>query len=106
MPLHPDSYDVAGVVCPKGVLSSTRVLHDLRNASAHFTSTVEPLFAELRQNIKAWVDDFNIHAVDENTVLDTIDRFLQIAEDHNLFVSAIESLFFDTEIKWCGRIIV
>lgn len=53
----PESYDACGTITPFGVFSSTRVLQGLMNAVAHFQSSVEPLFAELRKNLKAWIDD-------------------------------------------------
>lgn len=58
LPVHPDSYDACGIVAPHGTYSSKRTLPGLTNATAHFQSTVEPLFSELRANMKAWLDDF------------------------------------------------
>ena len=105
LPVDPDSYGACGVVTPIGVYSSTRVLHGLKNGSAHFQSHVEPLFSELRGSMKAWVDDFNLHEKTERNLLKSIERFLEICEQHNLFVSAKKSIFFARRIKWCGRII-
>eukprot|EP00171_Calliarthron_tuberculosum_P004595 IDg4595t1 len=84
IPLHPDSFGACGVVTPNGSYSSTRVLQGLTNAAAYFQSNIEPLFSELRENLKAWLDDFNLHARDENTLLSKFERFLEI---------------------WCGRIV-
>lgn len=105
LPLHPHSYEACGAICPNGVYYSTRVLHGLRNSAAHFQSSVEPSFAQLRSNIKAWIYDFNINAGMEEELLEVIERFIEIAVQHNLFISVKKSTFFATSIKWCGRII-
>ena len=66
LPLHPESYTTCGIVGPKGVVASKRVLPGMANASAYFQRTVEPLFYTLRASMKAWIDDFNLYAKDEN----------------------------------------
>ena len=103
--LHPDSYNTCGIVTPKSVLASKRVLPGLANATAYFQSSVEPLFSELRGNLKAWLDYFSAHALSENDLIAILERFFQICEENGLFLSAIKSVFFFKKIKWCGRII-
>ena len=105
LPLHPDSYGACGIVTPTGVVSSTRVLPGLTNAASHFQSTVEPLFAELRANLKAWIDDFNVHGRDEGHLLSLLERFFAICQESNLFLSATKCVFFTQSVRWCGRII-
>lgn len=105
LPLDPESYDACGVICPQGTYSSTRVLHGLTNAVSHFQSSVEPLFAELRPNVKGWIDDFNLHDETEDSLLDKVEKFLYICDKHDLILSAKKCVFFKKEIKWCGRII-
>ena len=105
IPLHPDSQGACGVVTPNGAYSSTRVLQGLTNAAAYFQSNIEPLFGELRDNLKAWLDDFNLHAPDEDTLLTKFARFLEICKERGLYLSAKKCVFFAPEIKWCGRIV-
>lgn len=105
LPLHPDSYDACGIVTPKGVVASKRVLQGLANATAHFQRTIEPLFASLREHVKAWLDDFIIHAENEEKLLEVLDTFCRICGQHGLFLSAKKSTFFTREIKWCGRVV-
>lgn len=102
LPVHPDSYDACRIVCPDGVYSSTRALPGLTNATCYFQSTVEPLFHELRANMKAWLDDFNLHAAREDHLLRLLDKFFTICAERNLFLSARKCQFFAREIKWCG----
>ena len=105
LPLHPDSYSLCGVVTPKGVVASKRVLPGLANATSYFQSTVEPLFSELRGNLKAWLDDFSIHAKTENSLLNHLETFFTICARKGLFLSARKCQLFRKELKWCGRII-
>ena len=105
LPLHKDSFTACGVITPKGVLASTRVLPGLANATRYFQSTVEPLFSELRDHMKAWLDDFNLHAADESTLLDKLSRFFEICGEKRLYLSARKCRLFCKELKWCGRII-
>eukprot|EP00171_Calliarthron_tuberculosum_P002686 IDg2686t1 len=105
LPLDPESWGKCGVVTPLGVAASTRVLPGLANAVSHFQSNVEPCFAELRDNMKAWLDDFSLHATEETTLLDKLERFLEICDTKNLFLSARKSVLFATVLRWCGRVI-
>ena len=103
--LHPDSYTACGIVGPRGVVVSKRVLPGLANATSYFQSTVEPLFQELRKNMKAWLDDFNLHAGSEDELHDLLEKFFQICGKYGLFLSAKKCVFFAKSLKWCGRII-
>lgn len=38
-------------------------------AKAYFQATVESFFSELRNNMKAWSDDFNLHVDKESELL-------------------------------------
>jgi len=88
LPLHPDSYTRCGVVTPRGVVISKRVLPGLANACAYFQSSVEPLFAELRSFFKAWIDDFSLHGKEEEELLDALETFLSICQQKRLWLSA------------------
>ena len=89
--LHPDSYQTCGIVGPKGVIVSKRVLPD---ATSYFQSTVEPLFQEMRNKMKTWLDEFNLHAGNEEKLVDLLERFFQICQKHCLFLSAKKPVIF------------
>ena len=94
LPLHPDSYETCGIVGPKWVIVSKRVLQGLAIAGSYFQSTVEPLFQEMRNNMKAWLDDLKLHAGNEEKLLDLLERFFQICHEHCLFLPGKKSIFF------------
>ncbi len=105
LPVHPDSYHACGIVTPRGVVVSKRVLPGLANATSYFQSTVEPLFRGLRENMKAWLDDFHLHAQSEMELLGLLETFFSICQDRRLFLSARKCTFFAKELRWCGRLI-
>lgn len=63
------------------------------------------LFSELRNNMKAWLDDFNAHGKTEAELLRVFERFFQICQEKRLCLSAVKSVFFATRIMRCGKII-
>ena len=105
LPLHILSQLFHSVITPIGIFSPTRTLQGGRNSAANFQSRVEPCFSEIRQNLKAWLDDFILHARTFEELLYILDRFLTICSEHRLLVSAKKSSLFTTSVKWCGRII-
>ena len=58
--------------------SVTRALPGLPNSTSYFRSTIERLFAEFRGNVKAWLDNFSIHARSETGLLDHLETFFRI----------------------------
>ena len=105
LPVDPESWDSCGIVTPRGTVSSTRVLPGLTNATSFFQISVEPLFQELRDIMKSWLDDFNLHAKSEDELLDSLKKFFSICSERGLFLSALKCCFFARQVRWCGRII-
>lgn len=103
--LDRNSYDICEIATPQRVVVSKHELQGLINSKAHFQSSVEPLFQELRPWMKACLDDFNLHCRTEGELLDNLDRFLEICEVHGLFLSARKYELFIKKIKWCGRVV-
>ena len=105
LPLHRASQHLHSVVTTNGILAPTRTLQGGRNSAANFQSRVEPCFADIRDSLKAWLDDFMLHARDWSDLLHVLDRFLTICAEKRLLVSAKKSCLYTTSVKWCGRII-
>lgn len=81
------------------------MLHGLANAVAFFQSSVEPLFSSLRDFLKAWLDDFSLHAATEDVLLEKLEEFFRICFEKRLWLSARKSKLFRKELRWCGRIV-
>lgn len=70
-----------------------------------FQSSVETLFAPLRDSLKAWLDNFSLHASNEDILLDNLYEFLRICQTKRLFLSVLKCNLFRTKLCWCGRIV-
>lgn len=105
LPLHPDSLNACGVIAPQGCFSSTRVLHGLKNATAHFQETIPALFSCVGKRIKSWLDDFTLHSKTEDDLLDSLEKFVEVCDKYNLKLSARKCVFYSKSVRWCGRII-
>ena len=104
-PLHEDSQPLFAFMTPDGVVMPTRTTQGGTNSAANFQEKVAECFSELRDNFKAWIDDFMIFAEDEKHLLRVLRRFFEICRKRRLIVSLPKSDFFLTEATWCGRII-
>ncbi len=105
LPFHSDSYGLCGIPTPNGVVASKRVLPGLCNTTSVFQSSLEPLFTSLRPWLKKRLDGFSLHAQDVDTLLIKLEKFFCICKRKNLFRHARKCILFDTELRWCGRII-
>ena len=102
LPLDPDSYSASGLITPLGVVLSMRVLQGLANSTAHFQRSIEPLFSELRENMKPWVDDFIVHAATESKLLQSLEKVFAICERRSLYFSTRKCVPFCTtnQVVW------
>lgn len=84
MPVHEDSQHFHSFITSHSVFKRTRNLQGGRNAAKYFQAKVEPCFQSIRENLKAWLDDFGLHHKTENGLLDTIKALLCICLRRNL----------------------
>lgn len=101
--LDPSYFHACGIIAPKGTFVSTWMLHCLKNASAYFQFTTPPLFDELSDAIKAWIDDSTIHAKTESELMHHIENFFAICSKQNLRLSAQKCSIYTKKAKWCKR---
>ena len=105
LPLKKSSQTYHGFITHQGTYVPTRVMQGSRNGPVYFQQTVEPCFADIRSRLKAWLDDFLLHARNEEQLLKALLAFLEICRDKGLKVSIKKSTFFALVVKWCGRIL-
>lgn len=105
VPLHPDSQPLFAFSTPDGVVMPTRTTQGGCNSAANFQEKVEQCFTELKENFKAWIDDFMLFAPSEDDLLRILRRFFEICRKRRLIVSLPKSDFYLSEVTWCGRII-
>ena len=105
LPLAEESQELLSFMSSKHVVQPTRCIQGAKHAGANFQSKVEPLFTNIREHIKAWLDDFVLHCRTEEDLLDTLLKFFIICREANLKISIRKSQFFLQRVRWCGRII-
>jgi hypothetical protein len=69
--LHKDSKDCQSYIPPDGVYTSTRVLHEKRNATQNLQYVLVVMMNDVRSNIKVWLDDCLLHIKTEDDLLET-----------------------------------
>lgn len=83
---------------PKEALGEKSTLR-LENRSRLFQSTVEPLFQDLGDNLKPWIDDFNLYSNTEDELLDVVDKSFPICKKYSLFLSAKKCIFLPNKLS-------
>ena len=76
-----------------------------KNRGTNFQSKVEPVFTNIREQIKAWVDDLVLHCRTEEDLFDTLLKFFIISREANLKISITKCQIFRQLVRWCGQII-
>lgn len=71
--------------------------------SRDFQSKVEPLFADIRDRLKDWLDDFPAHRKTEAELLDALEMFLEICVSSRLKITARQTHLFQQSVNWRGR---
>lgn len=104
-PLHPDSQPLFAFSTPDGVVMPTRTTQGGCKSAANFQEKVEQCFLELKEQFKAWIDDFMLYAPSEADFLQILRKFFDICRERRLIVLLPKSDFFLSEVSWCGRVI-
>ncbi len=73
-----------------------------KNAAANFPSKVEPLFTELRNELKAWLDDFMLHNTSEAGLVAGLRVMFKICREKNLKFGIAKSHLYILQVHWCG----
>ena len=107
LPLGEDGQEALSFTTPNGIMKPIRTPQGGKNCASNFQAKVEPCFEEIRDNLKAWLDDFLIHCKDEHHLLRVLRIFFRICRERRLQVSALahKTKLFKHKVRWCGRII-
>jgi Reverse transcriptase (RNA-dependent DNA polymerase) len=87
------------------VYTPTRVLHGTRNDTHHLQSVLVVMMDEIKNNIKAWLDDCLLHTKTEDGLLATLNFFFKQCQKHGLKLHASKCEFFATTVRHSGRLI-
>ena len=84
LPLAEESQELLSFISCKHFVQPTRCTQGAKNAGANFQSKIEPLFTNIREHIKAWLDDFVLHCRTEEGLIDTFLQFFINCREANL----------------------
>lgn len=102
-PLHDECQRLFGFMKPDGVVMPTRTSQDGANSAANFQEKVEYCFTKIRENFKAWLDNYMLFAKNEDELLQVLPEFFDICREHNHIISLPKSDFFLCDVTWCRR---
>ena len=94
LPLHPGSYDACNYCRAKAGFGFDKSTPWPGKCNIIFTKHDRGFVPETASNMKAWLDDFNLHATNEEQLLLILERFFEICENYGLFLSAKKCIFF------------
>ena len=104
-PLHPDSQTLIALSTPNGIVMPTRTTQGGCNSAANFQEKFDQCFTEIKEILKAWIEDFMLFTTNDSHLLRLHRRFFEICRDRRLIISLPKSDFYLSEVTWCGRII-
>ncbi|KAE8969159.1 hypothetical protein PF004_g26395 [Phytophthora fragariae] len=88
------------------IFTPRRVHQGCSDAAIHFQKTMEKCFATLLYKHRlVWIDDLLLYADDIDTYLDKLAELFSLLNDFGLKLSVKKSSLYQTEVKWCGKII-
>ncbi|KAF0744145.1 hypothetical protein Ae201684_001287 [Aphanomyces euteiches] len=104
--LHPDSQEMFSFLTDIGVYTPTRVLMGGTDSVAYCQSSVQEMFAdELYRCLLIWLDDLLGYSKTKEGLLAALERVLKICEFRGLQLNPKKCRFYQTEARWCGRIV-
>jgi Reverse transcriptase (RNA-dependent DNA polymerase) len=104
IPLHKYSQDCHSFITPDAVYTPTRVLHGTRIATQHLQSMLSGMVDDITSNIKARLDDCQLHTKTDD-LLATLNLFFKKCLEHGLKLHASKCEFFATTVRYCGMLI-
>eukprot|EP00644_Phytophthora_capsici_P005172 jgi/Phyca11/96115/e_gw1.1.1847.1 len=88
------------------IFTPRRVPQGCSDAAIHFQKTMEECFSSLLyEHLLVWIDDLLLYAEDIDTYLDKLAEFFSLLNQFGLKLSAKKTSLYQTEAKWCGRLI-
>jgi hypothetical protein len=104
--LHSDSQELFSFLTDLGVFTPTRVLMGGTDSVAYCQSAVEEMFEEeLYKCLLAWIDDLLGYSKTKEDLLAALGRVLAICAKRGLKLNPKKCVFYQTAVKWCGRIV-
>jgi RNase H-like domain found in reverse transcriptase len=88
-----------------GLYASTRVPHGAKNSAQWFQVVTSECFNELLYCLRQWIDDFLLHKITVQGLLEVLRQFFEICRNKGFKLHAVKWDTFGTKAEWCGRTI-
>lgn len=105
LPLAEQSRKYLAIQTPIGVFEPTRMPQGYQDSSVYFHNVVSPLFHELCEALKTFIDDGLAHTKTEEERLVVVRKYFEICKKYRLKVSVLKTECFLREAHFVGRIV-
>lgn len=105
LPLDKEKKHIHSFITPNGEYQPTRTLQRGMNSVQNFQSRVEPCFHEIRESVKAWIDDIALHEKTEQKFIQELKKFFITCREQNFKISIKKYNMYENELKCCGFIV-
>eukprot|EP00644_Phytophthora_capsici_P011253 jgi/Phyca11/110392/e_gw1.18.776.1 len=88
------------------IYTPRRVPQGCSDAALFFQATIEKCLEELlHRHLLVWIDDLLLFANDIHTYLIKLERLFELLDFFGFKLSVKKSKLFQSEVRWCGKII-
>eukprot|EP00644_Phytophthora_capsici_P000803 jgi/Phyca11/109371/e_gw1.16.848.1 len=106
LPLAEICQEFLSYMTDEKIFTPRRVPQGSSDAAIFFQRTMETCFASLLyEHLLIWIDDLLLYAADMDTYMDKLAEFFALLDQFGLKLSAKKSSLYQTEVKWCGRVL-
>ncbi len=105
MGLHEECQEMFSFMTDEAVYTPTRSFQGGLNSALQFQARMCKIYQDMPDEfLKVWIDDFLGHAETNAQLLERLERVFQRAEEYGVKFSAVKSILFSMQIRWCGKI--
>lgn len=105
IPLPKKSQEIMSIMSNVGIFPPTQTLQGGAESACYFHDATREKFAGRVRKLIQWIDEYVLHKVNENKLLDALYEFLMVCGECGFRVHARKSHFWIREGSFCGRII-
>ncbi|GMF21819.1 unnamed protein product [Phytophthora fragariaefolia] len=106
LPLAELCQEFLSYMTDENVFTPRRVPQGCSDSATHFQKTMERCFTSLLyEHLLVWIDDLLLYATDIETYLDKLAELFSLLNQFGLKLSAKKSSQYQTQVKWCGKVI-
>jgi hypothetical protein len=105
VPFQQFSQDCQPFITPDGAYTPTPVLYGTISAMQHLQSTLVIIMNDINRNIKACLDDCQLHTKTKDDLLATLNFVFKKYQKYGLTLHVSKCVLFSTMVRYRGRLI-